>query len=137
MQASLQFSNLPGPTSTVVIGGYPLKGIYPIYPPPGRLRAAISVLTYADQVHITVVTHRSLLNAGPKLMKGMTEQVKVKTIFRFMNVLMDIICNFYFILRWSSFPASCHNVGFPEKVVVRHGTLTTVTQRWQNPQPDR
>ncbi|ODN04206.1 putative diacylglycerol O-acyltransferase tgs1 [Orchesella cincta] len=74
--ASLQFSNLPGPTCTAVIGGYPLKGIYPIYPPPGRIRAAISVFTYADQVHVTVVTHRSLIDAGPKLLKGMTEQAR-------------------------------------------------------------
>ncbi|CAL8120121.1 unnamed protein product [Orchesella dallaii] len=74
-KASLQFSNLPGPTCTTVIGGYPLKGIYPIYPPPGRIRAAITVFTYADQVHVTVVTHRSLIDAGPKLLKGMTEQV--------------------------------------------------------------
>ncbi|CAG7728548.1 unnamed protein product [Allacma fusca] len=74
-KASLQFCNLPGPSSTLVVGGFPLKGVYPIYPPSGEIRVAVSVFTYADQVHVTVVTHRSLRNAGPLLLHGMTNQV--------------------------------------------------------------
>ncbi|OXA59179.1 putative diacylglycerol O-acyltransferase tgs1 [Folsomia candida] len=74
-QASLQFSNLPGPTHTLVVGGFPLKGIYPIYPPSGKIRVGISAFSYADQVHLTVVSHRSLPNAGPSLLQGITAQV--------------------------------------------------------------
>lgn len=79
-QASLQFSNLPGPTHTLVVGGFPLKGIYPIYPPSGKIRVGISAFSYADQVHLTVVSHRSLPNAGPSLLQGITAQVGMNSV---------------------------------------------------------
>ena len=66
---------MSGPTTTIVIGGHPLKGIYPFYPPSGKIRVAVTVFTYADQVHVTALAHRSLPNACNSLLVGMALEV--------------------------------------------------------------
>ena len=93
-QASLQFCNLAGPASTVMVGGFPLKGVYPIYPPSGKIRVAITVFTYSDQVHVTVVSHRSMPNFCQSLLTGMSQQVSC-WISLFSNIrYVSFLCSF-------------------------------------------
>ncbi|KAF4532867.1 hypothetical protein B566_EDAN001470, partial [Ephemera danica] len=58
--ASLQFASLPGPSATVLVGGHPLKCVYPLLPTPeAGPGLAVSVFTYADQVYVSVLAEKA------------------------------------------------------------------------------
>ncbi|XP_042893892.1 uncharacterized protein LOC122267809 [Penaeus japonicus] len=60
---SLQYSSLPGPTTSLLLGGYTVKHIYNVSPPRDPTPVSVTVLTYADQVHVSVAARRSLPSA--------------------------------------------------------------------------
>ncbi|XP_066967212.1 uncharacterized protein [Macrobrachium rosenbergii] len=60
---SLQYSSLPGPTSSLLLGGYTVKHIYNVSPVRDPTPVSVTVLTYADQVHVSVAARRSLPSA--------------------------------------------------------------------------
>ncbi|XP_034246793.1 uncharacterized protein LOC117648394, partial [Thrips palmi] len=76
-KASLQFATLPGPASTVLVGGAVLKAVYPLQPAPGRLGIAVSVITYADQVFVTVASDAALGPAGSLLLQHFNVQIEL------------------------------------------------------------
>jgi len=80
LQASVQVASAQGPQVLVAMGGFVLKGVYPFVPPPGDVRLAITLFSYADQVHITALAHPSLKDAPVALLKGITLQVQNRTL---------------------------------------------------------
>ncbi|XP_052130312.1 uncharacterized protein LOC113214573 isoform X2 [Frankliniella occidentalis] len=76
-KASIQFATLAGPSSTVLVGGAVLKAVYPLQPAPGRLGIAVSVLTYADQVFVTVASDTALGPAGTLLLQHFNVQIEL------------------------------------------------------------
>ncbi|XP_071550130.1 uncharacterized protein [Panulirus ornatus] len=60
---SIQYSSLPGPTTSLLLGGYTVKHIYNVSPPRDPTPVSVTVLTYADQVHVSVAARRSLPSA--------------------------------------------------------------------------
>ncbi|XP_046394711.1 uncharacterized protein LOC124162275 isoform X2 [Ischnura elegans] len=75
--ASLQFSALPGPPSTLLVGGYPLKGVFPILPAPEGLGLSVSAFTYADQVYVTVAADSGLASAAKALLTHLQSQIEL------------------------------------------------------------
>ncbi|XP_071452820.1 uncharacterized protein [Hetaerina americana] len=75
--ASLQFSALPGPPSTLLVGGYPLKGVFPILPAPEGLGLSVSAFTYADQVYVTVAADSGLASAAKALLTHLQAQIEL------------------------------------------------------------
>jgi hypothetical protein len=71
----LQFSSLPGPTSTLLVGGHPLKGVYPLLPAQDSLGLAVSVFTYADQVYVAIISDSTLRSAASTLLHHLHCQV--------------------------------------------------------------
>ncbi|XP_076046502.1 uncharacterized protein LOC143028391 [Oratosquilla oratoria] len=63
-RVSLQYSSLPGPTNSLLLGGYTVKHMYNISPARSPTNVSVTVLTYADQVHISVAARRTLPNAA-------------------------------------------------------------------------
>ncbi|XP_063844727.1 uncharacterized protein LOC135091214 [Scylla paramamosain] len=59
-RCSVQYSSLPGPTSPLLLGGYTVKHIYNISPPRDPTPLSVTVLTYADQVHVSVAARTSM-----------------------------------------------------------------------------
>ncbi|KAK4301935.1 hypothetical protein Pmani_025961 [Petrolisthes manimaculis] len=59
-RCSLQYSSLPDPTTSLLLGGYTVKHIYNVSPPRTPTPVSVTVLTYADQVHVAVAARRSL-----------------------------------------------------------------------------
>jgi len=83
--ASLQFSSLPGPSATVLVGGHPLKGVYTILPAPSCSGLAISVFTYADQVYVTALSEMSCQNLTKKLLTYLHHEVIINLCYIFVN----------------------------------------------------
>ncbi|KAG8224818.1 hypothetical protein J437_LFUL002264, partial [Ladona fulva] len=75
--ASLQFSALPGPPGTLLVGGHPLKGVFPILPVPEGLGLSISAFTYADQVYVTVAADSGLAAAAKVLLSHLQAQIEL------------------------------------------------------------
>ncbi|XP_069951353.1 uncharacterized protein [Cherax quadricarinatus] len=59
-RTSLQYSSLPGPTSSLLLGGYTVKHIFNVSPPRAPTPVSVTVFTYADQVHLSVAARRTL-----------------------------------------------------------------------------
>ncbi|XP_045615953.2 uncharacterized protein [Procambarus clarkii] len=57
---SLQYSSLPGPNTSLLLGGYTVKHIYNVSPPREPTPVSVTVFTYADQVHVAVAARRTL-----------------------------------------------------------------------------
>ncbi|KAJ9601031.1 hypothetical protein L9F63_000766 [Diploptera punctata] len=76
-KATLQFSSLPGPTSTLLVGGHPLKGIYPLLPAQNSLGLAVSVFTYADQVYVAIISDSALSPAASTLLHHLHCQIEL------------------------------------------------------------
>ncbi|XP_023701510.1 uncharacterized protein LOC111861300 isoform X2 [Cryptotermes secundus] len=76
-KATLQFSSLPGPTSTLLVGGHPLKGVYPLLPAQNGLGLAVSVFTYADQVYVAIISDSTLGPAANTLLHHLHCQIEL------------------------------------------------------------
>nr|CAD7200970.1 unnamed protein product [Timema douglasi] len=84
-KASLQFASLPGPPSTLMVGGHPLKGVYPLLPAQSTLGLAVSVFTYADQVYVAVISDSALGPAASMLLHHLNSQVSDTEGERYLN----------------------------------------------------
>ncbi|XP_059482024.1 uncharacterized protein LOC132200526 [Neocloeon triangulifer] len=73
---SLQFSSLPGPPATVLVGGHPLKAVYTILPAPSCSGLAISVFTYADQVYVTALSEKSCQILTKELLQYLNHEIE-------------------------------------------------------------
>ncbi|XP_045107923.1 uncharacterized protein LOC123502747 [Portunus trituberculatus] len=72
-RCSVQYSSLPGPTSPLLLGGYTVKHIYNISPPRDPTPLSVTVLTYADQVHVSVAA-RSSMPAAPAVARLLLQE---------------------------------------------------------------
>ncbi|XP_065332313.1 uncharacterized protein LOC135934470 [Cloeon dipterum] len=73
---SLQFSSLPGPPATVLVGGHPLKAVYTILPAPSYSGLAISVFTYADQVYVTALSEMGCQILTKELLQNLNHEIE-------------------------------------------------------------
>jgi hypothetical protein len=73
--ASLQFASLPGPSATILVGGHPLKCVYPLLPAPAGPGLSVSVFTYADHVYVSVLAERANHPAASQLLALVHHQV--------------------------------------------------------------
>ncbi|XP_069678305.1 uncharacterized protein [Periplaneta americana] len=76
-KATLQFSSLPGPGSTLLVGGHPLKGVYPLLPAQNSLGIAVSVFTYADQAYVAIISDSALGPAASTLLHHLHCQIEL------------------------------------------------------------
>nr|XP_018899857.1 PREDICTED: uncharacterized protein LOC109032270 [Bemisia tabaci]XP_018899858.1 PREDICTED: uncharacterized protein LOC109032270 [Bemisia tabaci]XP_018899859.1 PREDICTED: uncharacterized protein LOC109032270 [Bemisia tabaci]XP_018899860.1 PREDICTED: uncharacterized protein LOC109032270 [Bemisia tabaci]XP_018899861.1 PREDICTED: uncharacterized protein LOC109032270 [Bemisia tabaci] len=73
--ASVQFSWLSGPTSPVAISGSELKAIYSLVPAQSGIGIAVSVITYSEQIYLTVATDAALGQTGEILLHHINLQI--------------------------------------------------------------
>nr|CAD7394682.1 unnamed protein product [Timema cristinae] len=90
-KASLQFASLPGPPSTLMVGGHPLKGVYPLLPAQSTLGLAVSVFTYADQVYVAVISDSALGPAASMLLHHLNSQVSDTGGERYLNSQIELL----------------------------------------------
>jgi diacylglycerol O-acyltransferase / wax synthase len=68
-KASLVASNLPGPRSTLHVGGVPVTRLLFWVPPAGSIGTGVSMLTYRGQVQFGVIADRQLIPKPAELVK--------------------------------------------------------------------
>lgn len=73
----MQFSWLSGPTSPVAISGSELKAIYSLVPAQSGIGIAVSVITYSEQIYLTVATDAALGQTGEILLHHINLQVSL------------------------------------------------------------